>query len=259
MCLILLALQITLQSIGDIAGTIIGQQPWLMADVDLSEVGLGKRHFDVVPHVTRRYRLGKLPSQDLAGIGIQDSRRLVPTLSLHPQLSEVHLPEFTHSFRGLLEFVLRKCHMEDRAGDQVKVLQDAIHTRFRDEIPFSIGNLPYQLSGQFVRMCQHIQHDLVSYNIWDAVPELPGGWLGTCQPLVTNFLIVMGPAVEGAVNQIHLFQCSSNRKIRLFPQADDLHLLSLSATYHSSHVVSMPRMLFSSEHGSIERALPPSG
>ena len=62
--------------------------------------------------------------------------------------------------------------MEDRALHQVKAFQDAINTRFRDEVPLLVHKMPRQLSGRFVRKAQCQIDNLLPGMIRDPVQEL---------------------------------------------------------------------------------------
>ena len=64
---------------------------------------------------------------------------------------------------------------EDRAGNEVKRLEDAIHARLGDEIAFGVGDVPGQLTRRQLRACQRNLHHLVSHGLRNSVPKL--AWL----------------------------------------------------------------------------------
>ena len=58
-------------------------------------------------------------------------------------------------------------------------------------------------------------------------PELVWARHGICQPIVTLFLVLLVPAVEGAARYVQLIQCSGDWEVRVLHQVDNLHLLRL--------------------------------
>lgn len=84
----------------------------------------------------------------ITGKVIQHSGEIVPTPSLDREVGEVGLPQFM----DVLEVLCSREHSEGRILHQVKILQDAVGTGFRDKMALFLGEETGNLSGGTIWM-----------------------------------------------------------------------------------------------------------
>jgi hypothetical protein len=72
----------------------------------------------------------------------------------------------------MLELIACSHQVKGGTGDQVEAFQDAVDTRFRDEVAFGVGEIPGQLAWRLVRPFQGDRNDLLTHAIRYPVPEL---------------------------------------------------------------------------------------
>jgi hypothetical protein len=120
---------------GEICGAIVREQPRPMTHPDRFQPSLVQCQLQGLFNVLRLHTAGEPTGNDVAGVIVQDGGQVIPAPVVEDlELGEVRLPQLMYSPCGLFELVAGRHHLEDRALDQVKALQDAIYAGFRDEI-----------------------------------------------------------------------------------------------------------------------------
>lgn len=88
------------------------------------------------------------------------------------ELGEFCVSHLVDAFGRFLEAVTGGYHLESRASNQVKALENTVHARFRDEVLLVIGDVPGQLARRFLRLVQGYLDDVATNGLRDAIPEL---------------------------------------------------------------------------------------
>src|SRR5690606_29569471 len=109
---------------------------------------------------------------DVAREVVQYGREIVVAPTNDLELTEVGLPQLIDARRWVLELIRRFDQHERGAGDEVEPLEDAIHARFREEIAFTVGDVPSQFTRRELGVCQGNLHHLLANGFGDPVPEL---------------------------------------------------------------------------------------
>ncbi len=117
-----------------IAGAIVREQPWSMYDMSLIKHCRLQSQVQRILNVGSGHARAKLPSDDIAGVIIQDSRQVEPAPADHLQIHEVSLPELMYRSRFFPELIGSLHHNEGGARDQVMCFQQPVNTRLRDEV-----------------------------------------------------------------------------------------------------------------------------
>ncbi len=99
--------QVILQLLRNEAGTVVGQKPRPVPDLDLRDTRLRQGVVEHRLHVARRHPSLQLPRNDVATVVVQDGQQVVPAPAHHLQVREVGLPQLVHSASWPLKTILR--------------------------------------------------------------------------------------------------------------------------------------------------------
>ena len=118
------------QIAGDIAGSIIRQQPGLMDNLRPIAARCLEGQFQRVGDVFDPHRRAELPGDDIAREVVEDGREIEPAPTDDLEVGEVDLPQLIGSDGLVLERICRFHHHKGRAGDQVVRLKQPVDRSF---------------------------------------------------------------------------------------------------------------------------------
>ncbi len=110
--------QVLLELSGQIAWSIVRQQPGPAPDPDSGDLGRGHGQIQDVLHVLSRHGAGQKPGDDIAAVVIHNGGQVVPAPAYDLEVGEVGLPKLMHPF-GLVPKLVSGCeHNISWAGHQ---------------------------------------------------------------------------------------------------------------------------------------------
>jgi len=102
---------------GDVAGTVVAEQSWLMNDMHLITTRRLQCEVQRIRDVFGPHICAKLPSNDIAAVIIQDCAEIEPPPAQNLEVSEIRLPKLVDRCGFVFELAGCLDHDEGRAGD----------------------------------------------------------------------------------------------------------------------------------------------
>ena len=135
-------LEILLQSLGKKRWPVVREQSRSVLHLHPSDINLIEGQLQRFFHIAGCHVSGQPPGENVAGEVIKDGVKLVPSPADDLELGEVCLPHLVDAFGRFPEVVSGGYHLESRAGNQVKAVENAVYARFRDEVLLVISDVP---------------------------------------------------------------------------------------------------------------------
>jgi hypothetical protein len=147
-------------------------------------------------YILGHHGLTQSPGEDIPGIIIHHSGKIVPAPINHFEIAKICLPELVDSSCGILELIFGRNNGVDRRCYQIIGFEDAVDTALLNEILHCVSYVTSYFSAGFFRiLLGHLHHPL-SFPFGNSVPNLLGAFITTFKAIKPMFLITFIPFVE---------------------------------------------------------------